>query len=645
MSRFRTGAYIILALFVLLVIFWLGQFNRYHVLYYREQMQLFRFNWFYFHSYWIKPGGIAGYISAFLTQFYFYPWIGATIVSCLLAGVYLLLDSICSRNGKTGYFFVVLFIPVFLLLMAFVNQHFMLSYLVGLMIGLVGFRIYITFKKPVRYISGFVLCLVVYIIAAGNTMLFVFLVLLYDLFLEKQKGTSKNPTRHAELVSASPLYQGIADHVRNDDCAKSVDFRSPQKSLNHYVYLITLVIWTVVIPFLAYYFVYTINPREAFFALTPADFPFPNVVNVSAWLSIPFLYVCWIWAAGKIQRWKTVVWKMIVSCLLVAGMCAGSISLVSNRKAETLTNMAFSIQNNNWERTIQLGTSYPFSNEMTSYFSNIALAELGQLPYRLFHNNQTGPTGLFLEWDKSYFTILYIGEVYYRLGLIQEAEHSAFETMVGNAIEHNSLSLRRLVTTSIIMRDTALFNKYIRLFEQTLFYRQWAGRQRDYMAAALADSAYTLPGAPNKALCENFFLRYARPDFILNKLLENNPNHRLAFEYLMAWHLLDKDVESFKKGMDLYFNRFPYPDIPVHFEEALMVYQQVNPSLNILEQYPVSNQTRERFNNYIKSYQAVKTQQQLAGLHRQYGKTYWFYLHFIHSKSNQIADENETNRY
>jgi len=40
-------------------------------------------------------------------------------------------------------------------------------------------------------------------------------------------GTSKNPTRHAELVSASPLYQGIADHVRNDDCAKSVVFRSP----------------------------------------------------------------------------------------------------------------------------------------------------------------------------------------------------------------------------------------------------------------------------------------------------------------------------------------------------------------------------------------------------------------------------------
>jgi len=48
------------------------------------------------------------------------------------------------------------------------------------------------------------------------------------------KGTFKNPTRHAELVSASHLYQGIADHVRNDDCAKSVVFRSPLNNIQNY---------------------------------------------------------------------------------------------------------------------------------------------------------------------------------------------------------------------------------------------------------------------------------------------------------------------------------------------------------------------------------------------------------------------------
>jgi len=91
---FRTVAYIVLALFVLLTAFWLVHFNRYHVLYYQGQMQLFRFNEFYFHSYWIKPGGISGYIGAFLTQFCFYPWLGAILISLLLASVYLLFDPI-----------------------------------------------------------------------------------------------------------------------------------------------------------------------------------------------------------------------------------------------------------------------------------------------------------------------------------------------------------------------------------------------------------------------------------------------------------------------------------------------------------------------------------------------------------------------
>jgi len=46
---------------------------------------------------------------------------------------------------------------------------------------------------------------------------------------EKQKETSKNSPRHAELDSASHCFQEIADHVRNDERAINRVFRSPQK--------------------------------------------------------------------------------------------------------------------------------------------------------------------------------------------------------------------------------------------------------------------------------------------------------------------------------------------------------------------------------------------------------------------------------
>ena len=600
-NLFRIAAYTMLALLVLLFIFWMAQFNRYHVLYYQEQMQLFRFNWFYFHKYLIQPGGIADYAGAFLTQFYFYPWIGATVLALLLAVVYLLFDSICRRNGKTEQIFAALLIPVFLLMMALVNQHFRLSYLVGLIIGLAGFRGYIALQKTVRYVGGLVIFLLIYIFATGNAMLFVILAILFELFSEKYP--------------------------------------------NRYLYLAALTVCAMIIPFFAYHCVYTANPREVFFAMTPVDFLYPGLINISAWLSFTVLYAFWRWLAGKVHHWQPAVWKVILSCILTIGMCIGSMVSVNNRRAEVITGMAFNIQNNNFEKAIRLGDTYPFSNDLISYFTNIALAESGHLPYRMFHYDQTGVSGLFLEWQEAYFTALYIGEVYFRLGMMQEAEHSAYEAMVGSPLEHNSQTIRRLVITSIIMRDTALFKKYIRLFDHTLFYRNWAERQRQYMALALAAPDYILPGTPQTALCDNFFHSYGKPDFILNKLLENNPDHRLAFEYLMAWYMLRKDVESVKKCMDIYFHRFNYPNIPVHYEEALLVYQNVNPSVNIRTEYPISELTSERFNNYVQAYKlATSNQKMMQRLYQQYGKTFWFFLHFKQPASLKET-EDATNRY
>ena len=598
---FRIAAYSMLTLFVLLFVFWLALFNRNHVLYLQEQTQLFRFGWFYFNTYWIKPGGVTDYLGAFLTQFNFYPWIGAIILSLLMAGVYLLLDFICRHNGKTGYLFVFLFIPVLLLMIVLiVTKQCIPSYLLGFIFGLVGFRVYIALKRPVRYVGGFVIFLAVYILAAGNAIIFTILAFIFELFSKKH-----------------PL---------------------------NYLYLIALTIWTMLIPFLAFRFVYTVTLREAFFALTPVAFPSPDLIAASVWLFFPILYAIWRWLSAKVNTVQPSVWKLISSCIPVIGMSIGSMFLVNDSRAEMFTDMAFSVQNGRWEKVIQLGASYPFSNNLISYFTNIALAESGMLPYRMFFYDQTGTNGLFLERQSSSMNS-YISEAYYRLGLMQEAERNAYEVMVGNTKEHNSQELRRLVTISLITRDTALFNKYIRLFDHTLFYREWAGQQRQQMALALDNPAYTLPGIPQAALCDDFFLNSnISPDFVLNNLLVKNPDHRLAFEYLMAWYMLNKDLDNLKNCMDNYFYRFQYPNIPVHYEEALLLYRNINPTEQILEQYPISELTRERFNNYKQAYKLVQSNQQLTMLYQQFGNTYWFY-HFFKQPASLRNTEDETDRY
>lgn len=64
-----------------------------HVIYYQEQHSLFLFSRSYFEQ-TIHSQGPLGYVGAFMVQFYYYPWLGAAIVSLFASCIYLLTESI-----------------------------------------------------------------------------------------------------------------------------------------------------------------------------------------------------------------------------------------------------------------------------------------------------------------------------------------------------------------------------------------------------------------------------------------------------------------------------------------------------------------------------------------------------------------------
>jgi tetratricopeptide (TPR) repeat protein len=242
----------------------------------------------------------------------------------------------------------------------------------------------------------------------------------------------------------------------------------------------------------------------------------------------------------------------------------------------------------------------------------------------------------------TYFSLWYLGETYYRLGMTPEAEHCAFEALASSPKEPNAQTMRRLVTTNIVRRDSATVAKYIGFFERSLAYRGWARQQRTHLALAMNDTAYHIPDIPISRRFHNFFITYQHPDFALLKLLQTNPTHRLAFEYLMAYYMLQKDIEGIKWCFDSFFKNFDYPDIPTHYEEALLVYQNsTRAGDEFYAQYPVSRTTRERFNRYFQALQGSR--RNYEQLEKQFGNTYWFYVHFIEPSTLQKKDE--TNRY
>jgi len=601
--------------FAVFAALWFIFCNRYFVLYYHEQIQLFRFDWLYFRSYFNYPGGLSGYLGSFLTQFFYYPVAGSIILAIVLTTVVLLFYSFYRSCFNAEQLFFISFIPAVLLMMSFANINFYMSAAVGLLFALAGFRLYVSLSLPlVRYGAGLALFAVIYFIAGGNALLLTVMILIFE-NSKIQRLTSSNPS-------------GFKDSWI-------------QKKWNFGILLLP-----VLLPWLAWRMIYTVPISEAYFAQTPANFLFPTIASKAAWLSIPVLYLILRLFANKYNQWKLSLWKSLVAnCIFIFAMTAIGAYSAYDRKADMLNRMAFDLQQDKFDSVIALGKAYPNSNRLAIYLNNIALAESGQMPYRMFQFRQIGSAGLFLDWQQTYFSTWYLGEIYYRLGIIPEAEHCAFESLVSSPREPNAQVLQRLVITNIVRRDSITADKYLRYFDRSFAYRKWARQQRINLALAMADTAFHLPGTPTPSRHSDFFMVYQQPDYTLTRLLEANPKHRLAFEYLMAYYMLQKNIEMVKWCMDKYYNNFDYPVLPAHFEEALMVYQNaVLAGDELFTQYPVSRATRDRFERYAQAFKAAQgNKRNFEQLKKQFGNTYWYYVHFIDPYSLQKKDEK--NRY
>jgi hypothetical protein len=161
----------------------------------------------------------------------------------------------------------------------------------------------------------------------------------------------------------------------------------------------------------------------------------------------------------------------------------------------------------------------------------------------------------------------------------------------------------------------------------------------------MADANFNIPDMPTPARCKDFFIAYQIPEYTLSILLESNPKHRMAFEYLMSYYLLQKDIEQVKWCMDNFYEYFDYQDIPLHYEEALVIYPNiVRADSEFFRRYPVSKTTRDRFGSFMQAYNAARNSNSgFEKLEKQFGNTYWYYVYFVESTKLQKTDEE--NRY
>jgi hypothetical protein len=305
-------------------------------------------------------------------------------------------------------------------------------------------------------------------------------------------------------------------------------------------------------------------------------------------------------------------------------------------KNELFLNIDANYQASKWDKVLALSNQYPGNNQLVMYYTNLALYKSGMLADKLFSFNQSGTSGLWLDWKRNEIAPFYGGELYYHLGYNNEAFRWSFEAMEVKGL--NPRSLKRLVLTSIINRDYTIAGKFLNYLDQTLFYRNWANRYRVLIKDTTAVSRY--PEIIEKRLLlikEDFISGTNSQPFELTQLLINHPDNRMAFEYLMVYFLLKKDMESFAANV-YRLKEMGYQRIPQHFEEALILYTGITKRNVLPDGLIISTATQKRFHDYANLFalNRYSMNQAAKALYKDFGNTFWYYMQFADddAKSN-----------
>lgn len=589
----RYAKWIFATCFFLLFFLYFVSFNKFHLVY-LEQLQLFQYSSDYFLQFTTRPGQLIFYLGEFLSQFFVSPVVAAAILTLLGCLIYFLFNSFLKKLGIYGFIWSL--IP--LLLLAAIQSDFQYkpSLTVGIVLALAASNVYIRINKAVfRLFAGVILWIAVYYLSCGFALLLTLHILLSEWFYFKQKT-------------------GIVNGL-------------------------VLLLVSIILPYVAWRFVYYINLRDAWFF----PFPFWGVTKIMAFGALVVYFPFVILALSLLKSFPRihrfiVSWNYLTVFLGLVIISVSSILVKKHsydRKTEILLGMDYYVQKQDWYHVLELSNEYPGRNQLILYYTNLALYKTGQMGDRMFDYPQLGIGGLRLEWKRNEVAPFFGGEIFYHLNYINEAFRWAFESMEVKGL--NPRSLKRLALTSLINRQYKLASKYLGYLNKTLFYKSWAAKYNGYV-----DDTTRIDKDEELSEKRKFLVR---TDFIsdqldyslgLKELLQEHPDNRMAFEYQTAVFLLNKDIAGFASQINR-LKELGYQSIPVHYEEALLFCNAYFKRNLVPEGLAIRPETLQRMNAYIEqlSQYGGNREQAKTGLYNQFGNTYWYYLHFIEIPRNK----------
>jgi len=547
-----------------------------HHLHYQEQFQLFLFDSDYALDVMCVPGGVADYLGRFITQFFLYAWVGATLIGLLIGRV----QHLAAKTVDRSWLYFLSLVPAILLVRALCDENVLVGGIIAILFDLEAAHSICTIDsdKMRRIVSLAILPLLYW--AVGP------MVYLY-----------------AILVVIDELRRGF--------------------NLRICVFMAALLILTLAIPAFVAKFV-AIEPQYLYKGVHYLRSHDAN--DTDLWLAVvscvlPTLMAC-SWKKGI--RPANRIWQPALLAVILG--VAGSAALVYpniNSKAETGMAYDFMARMQLWNKMQRMAEKQAPNNALCATALNLSLAKTEQLGERMFSFPQNGISGLLPEMARDAMSPLITSEVYYHLGMINTAQRYVFEAQEAILdFQKSGRCYKRLAETNLICGNYAVARKYLLSLQKTLFYRDWANSTLQLLGNEEAINQHKEYGVLRQNLYkEDEFFSNGNYAILLQKLFESNKNNRMAYEYTLAACLLQKDFERFVKVYSMN-DAIAYQSTPTHFQEALILWQ----SFGTGSKLPLKG-IRPDIESGLRQFvvEVERYQNKPQPLAKRYGKTYWYY--------------------
>ena len=587
MNKIKNKPNQLIFLLSFLVLFISGTFYLYYfseyIFFYQEKSSLFLLSLSYLAEYLNLPGGFLVYLSKLQTTFYYYPLIGAILVSIeICAIIYLIFKTGYILTGKRLYFIPFLLGAVLFYLQTYYQYQAFNN--LALLLQLIMFYLGISYcKKRFEWIPV-VLFPLYYIFFGGFSFLLFGLFSVY--FIQKKEW----------------LKIGVG--------------------------------WLLGVLF--FYF----GKEYLFFQTTESLLLFPFTVQniggqIKLFVPVMVLFVLFpLLLQLKMPKISSLHIKKIQVCELVPFLVIVVLGILVIPRIDKKNMHYFHVEKlfyqQKYDELIAYNLQFPTTNSLTAFLNNVALVETGQLSNSFLKFPQSADgNSLFFKWEMIKSVLELGGNFYYEIGMINEAQRWAYEYMVmkGNSPE----VMKMLIKTELIKGNYKVAEKYISMLERSLFYRKEASAFR---ALLYNDEAITThPELGKKKALDakaDFFVQSDNPPANLDFIIQSDPANVPAIEYKLAWLMLQKDMQGIVEMLPL-MEKAGYKRLPKNVEEAVVTYKLLSagpmPELSILH---INPQTEQRFQQYYRIFQQNQGSKQMAqqALAENFRDTYWYYVFF-----------------